>query len=234
MLGFLNTRPYNLLGVIMDVLLEKTDSGLRLILPADPLLLRQDDTVVVVPALKSKQKFVVLFTGNRVRRFVNNLLESLATGKIVADRQLDFPLSIPIAITKQGVIVDDKFYNDFLLTLYVLERLEEMVPRERNARHLVLRKAAPKVVRGLIVPPTDVKAVRFVRNGKVEYEGYVGNDKRIKFTTRYVRDIVTGVTIIPGVLEEKDNDLFLNVFVDQKKDLLKLREPYEYIEVEEE
>jgi len=89
------------------------------------------------------------------------------------------------------------------------------------------------VVRGVVFPPADVKAVRFWGGGELLYECYVGYDKRIKFRGRFVRELVRGVTIIPASLTREGDDDFLDAEVDRKIDLMELEEPHGYVDVEE-
>lgn len=222
----------------MDALLEKCSEGLCLSVPAsagtDAILLHHGDTTIVLQCIEEDGRYWYIFSSLRVKRFYKSLLNSVESGYLKTDKNVVAPVYIPVEKTKHGLKVADEFYNDFLITLYVLEHLDEMFPVRGDERILLLRRVRAKVVRGVIHPPTDVKAIRFWEGDELLYEGNVGYDKRIKFKARFVRDLVPGVAVFRGKLVREGRDEYLDVDVRTMIKLVEFREPYGYVDLVEE
>jgi len=122
----------------MEAVLGLCDGGLCLAIPSQPLLLRRGATTIVVRGVRRGGRYVVVFSSPRVRRFFKSLLGSLEKGQMKAPRPLSPPVAIPVEVTKRGVVVADEFYNSFLVTLYTLEYLDELLQQAGGRERLLL------------------------------------------------------------------------------------------------
>jgi len=213
--------------------LDVCGPGVCVYAPGMMLVLRRGSTYVQLAGSEVGGRYVFVFSGQRVARLLQSVVASVERGALRAEADLALPMRIPLRETALGLEVADEFANQLLLMLYALDYVER-AGEGGSGRYLILRKAGPKVVRGIIVPPADVKAILFWERGEVVYEATVGYDKRLKFKSARIRDATPGVSVLPAKLRESGGDVYLDAFLDGKVDLLRLKEPYEYIDVEEE
>jgi len=224
---------------VLRAVLEESKEGYWLRMPVRVVYLRKSNTFVALIGSETENEYVYVFRSKRVKRFIKSLLNSLAEGYLRTDLPVAIPLVIELKKTKRGVFVAEDFYNDLLLTLFVLENIEKEYPVKGNNRLLILRRVSASVVRGSIYPPTEVKAVRFWRGDELLYEGYAGYDKRLKFKARFVRDLVQGVVLLQGVLTEvwkklpegEVRDVYLDVDVEKAVRLIEFKEPFDYVDI---